>query len=188
MRIFYGIIIIITIYCTNSYSQPGIDSLLYKLESSNGIEKVEILNELSEQLVYQDYDQALTYALISHDLSDSLNFTKGKAYALYNLGFAYYLKGDFIQANEFNLSSLEEAERLNDDILKKRIFGILAKTFEEMNVLNKSLEYYQNGVTINHLLGNNSGMALAMLGAGRVYEKMGKIELAIESLKDALLK
>jgi len=186
MRIFYGIITIITIFCTNSYSQHGIDSLLYKLEDSKGIEKVEILNELSEEFAYQNYNQSLSYALNSLELSDSLSYAKGKAYAFYNMGLVYYLKGDFNHTIEFSLSSLDLTDQLNDNILKRKIFDILARTYEEMNVLNKSLEYYQRGVEINHQLGNDSGKGLAMLGAGRVFEKMGRLESGIEILKEAL--
>ena len=91
-----------------------IDSLEFKLESSSGTERIDVLNELYKEYRNNEPLKALNYTLEARDLAQSTNYQKGLGRALNNLGVYYKNLGDYDNSLEHFLRSLAIQERLND--------------------------------------------------------------------------
>jgi hypothetical protein len=187
MRIKIIFLIVVTVFSSKSYSQTEIDSLLTRLRSSSGINKVDVLNRISDALRLINSEISRDYALQASILSDSLNYTKGKGYADQNLVFTAYLSGDFKTAIENNEHALRVADELNDIRLKKRVCEVLALIYEETAAFDKSLEYFQLSYDLNNILDNPVGMGLALMGAARVYETITLDQLSLKSNLGSLI-
>src|SRR5277367_916514 len=72
-----------------------IDSLTNQLNKANGIEKVDILNRLTFELISQDNEKARQYSDQSLTLSNKLGYEKGIGVAYTYKGIFEYLSGEF---------------------------------------------------------------------------------------------
>ena len=186
MRITFLLLTVLTAFSLKSYSQSENDSLLYILNLSAGIEKINILNSLADRRKLSNTEAARLYAQQAAELADSLDYTEGKGYALQILGFIDYLNGNFNTAIRNNQDALAIADKFNDMELMKRVYEVLALVYEESKVFDKSLLYFQYAYEQNNKLDNPVGMGLALMGAGRVYDKLAQYGVALNSNRESL--
>ena len=186
MRIAFLILTLLTAFSLKSYSQQANDSFQVGLNIASGIEKVDLLNERADAGKLDNTEVAKTLAQQAFVLADSLDYDRGKGYAMQNLGFIAYLDGDFETALEKNQQALLIGEKLNDLKLKKNACEVLALVSEENNAFDESLRYFQYSYELNSMLDNPVGMGLDLLGAGRIYEKMTRYRVALQSNRQSL--
>ena len=82
MRIKLIFTIVVTAISLKSYPQTNIDSLLSQLQISNGKEKVDILNQLTDICKLDNTLEAKNYALQASMLAETQDYKKGK-FSLY---------------------------------------------------------------------------------------------------------
>lgn len=179
-------LIVVTVISLKSYSQPEIDSLVGRLNSSTDTEKVDVLNRLSEELLLKNFNAAQDYAKRANSLSYNLDYVKGKGYAAWNLGYIAYLYGDFNTAIDESQRASELANQLDDLYLKKKVYELMALTYEETATYDQALKYFQFFFELNKNDNNLIGMGLALMGIARVYEKMSQYDQALRSNLQAL--
>lgn len=75
---------------------------------------VHLLNDISRIYLYDNSDSAQYYARSAYTLAINQEFKSGKAWALNNLGSAYYVKGAYDNALEAYLRSLRIFEELGN--------------------------------------------------------------------------
>ena len=91
-----------------SKSQTPQDSLKTVIASLPAdTNKVNAMLELSSMVFGTQPDTTIHYALEAIDLAKKLYFQRGLAYALKNIGLAYYVKGDFQQVENYWKESLK---------------------------------------------------------------------------------
>ncbi len=90
MKKYLIILFIFFIYSNLLFSQTKIDSLESQLEKATGIEKVDILNELGKAYWNESPQKAVEYGNQALELSQKLDYIKGEAQALKNIGIGYY--------------------------------------------------------------------------------------------------
>ena len=96
----------------NSYGQdPTADSLKSLIDNSKvDTSQVNALNELSYYVLNLDLQEAIKYGLRAREMSELLNYDKGKAFALKNMGLGYYYQGDYLKVLDYFTQSLETFE------------------------------------------------------------------------------
>jgi hypothetical protein len=186
MRVKLIFSIVVTAISLKSYPQSNIDSLLSRLETSNGIEKVDILNQLTDTYKLDNTEEAMNYALQASVLAENLDYEKGTGYSVQNLGYIEYLYGNFNDAIRYSQEASEMADKLHDPELKLRTYEILALTYEEIEEYDKSQQFFHNSYELNQSLKNYVGAGLSLLGIGRIYENVGSARLSLESNLKAL--
>ncbi len=179
---------LIFLTCINikSYSQDPVDSLENELTQVSGVERIEILNTLSDFLTYENLGRSRKYALSALSLSDSLSYIQGRGHALKNLGLIAFLEADFVSAIDYLQEALSAGQTTQDLPLLKTVYYLLARTYEETKALDKSLDNYRKNHNMARDLNKRTDMALALLGMGKVNNQMGRISEAVENTRDAL--
>jgi len=181
MRIKLIFTIVVTAISLKSYPQSNIDSLLSLLESSVGIQKVDILNLLTDSYKLNNTNEARNFALQASIMAENLGYERGAGYAAQNLGYIEYLYGNFNEALRYSDNASEMADKLSDPELKLRTYEVIALTYEEMGENENSLRFFQRSFALNQSMKNHVGAGLSLLGIGRIYGNMGTDQLSLES-------
>lgn len=186
MRVKLIFSIVVTAISLKSYPQSNIDSLLSQLKISSGIEKVDLLNQLTDYYKLDNTNEAKDYALQASILAETLDYEKGIGYSSQNLGYIEYLFGNFNDALKYSQDASDIADNLRDPELKLRTYEILALTYEEISENEKSLQYFQQALELNRTMKNFVGTGLSLLGAGRIYGNLGNDTMSLESNQKSL--
>ena len=91
------------------------DSLMKVFNSSTQDSvRVNILNQLSKQLLNSDADKSFAYAQQSKDLATKIGYKYGLAYAYKYLGIGYFNRSDYISAIKDYQNASEVFKSIND--------------------------------------------------------------------------
>jgi signal transduction histidine kinase/Tfp pilus assembly protein PilF len=163
----------------NLYGQ-NTDSLLKKLQTVTGKDKVLILNELSVASQSNDPEKQLKYGSEAVKLARQINDTENECIALRNVGIAYCFMSQYNRALKYFEESLSLA--LNKG-LKKEValsYNSLGNYNYLTGNLEKALDYYKKALKIGEEIGNKQGMISYINNIGIIYSNMGKNDSALE--------
>jgi len=180
MKIKLFLSIFLTAVIVKSYPQSKIDSLLSALPRSNGQSKVDIMIQLADMYKLENSNESEDFALRALMNAQDLDYASGIGHAAYYLAYAAYMKGNFNDAEEKIQRAYMIADELNDPHLKIKVYEILALIYEEKEEYNESLSYFSNAYELNNSIKNYVGSGLALLGQGRIYDRMENSELALQ--------
>ncbi len=107
--------------------------------------KVLLLVELSEALVRLNPDSALHYLLLANELSNQLNYRKGKLYCSAAEGRWLWATGEYYRAIELLIPLEKEAEAAGDAKLCNNLFGCIADNFRDQGDYVNALLYHKKG-------------------------------------------
>lgn len=149
-----------------------IDRLEKLKETSSRLEKVSILNQLSE--IYWEskkIDLAKSSAIEAKELAKSLDDENGQAYAFNNLGRVYQSKNDEENAMESYFLALEIFKAKNNEkgmaIANNNIGEVLLLQGEALKAIEKFLE----AQTLMEKQGDDKGIAIVLNNLGEAYLK-----------------
>jgi two-component system sensor histidine kinase/response regulator len=114
--------------------------------------RVNQLNRISTSLRETDHDTALKYADEAYALAHEVDYPKGKAVALGNMGWIYYRKSDYVKALQLSIESMKIAEQLGDKAEMARAMNSIASVSYEQKQFTKSLMEFKRAL----VLGNES--------------------------------
>jgi len=161
-------LILIHIQCHPQNINP--DSLELIIESSGeDTIKVNALNELSYFHFGSDPEKAIELALEARSLAEQLNFRKGQAYALKNLGLANYIQDNYLMVLEYWQRSLEVYESLGDKEGEANLLNNIGAVYFQQGDDAKAIEYYLQSLQISEEIGSTIRTATAMLNVGTIY-------------------
>ena len=129
-------------------------------------------------------------AIIAHqqslEIREEIDFKKGVAYSLNNLGLNYHRLGDKTSAMERFLSALEMAEVLPDSNLMASVMGNIGILYEEQSDYEKALELHSNCLTIAKNINDQRLVANTLNNIALVYNYQGELEKAASFAKRCL--
>jgi tetratricopeptide (TPR) repeat protein len=177
-----------------SFTQtPKIDSLKKALSSLPKPTKklsdstfIKTLNDLAWEYLFINPDKAITLAQQGLQLSDKIQWKKGKVICLIALGNCNWMKGNYPQALEYYNTGLKIAEELSDKGLQAKFFGNIGLVYYEQSNYPKALEYYFKALKIDEELGDKRGMANDIGNIGIVYHDQSDYPKALEYYFKAL--
>ncbi|UXX79424.1 tetratricopeptide repeat protein [Reichenbachiella carrageenanivorans] len=167
-----------TLMASTEQSQKSIDSLKDSLGISTGIERAEILAQLSWQYRNVNSDSALYFGQQAYALSQKVNYESGVIKSLNFQGIAYRNKSDYTNAFKYFVEALKAAEE--------------AKNLEQIGYSNinigniyiyqtnyeGALEYFEKALSPANQLNNQNMLAYIYLNLGRTYSRMDEYEKA----------
>lgn len=113
-------------------------------KQSNDTAYVNHLIDSSKQFVNTDPAKALSLSDQARELATKINFPKGEAYALKNLGLVYYFQGKYVQTLDYWKQSLKILQAINDDNGVANLLGnigaVYANQGDDVNALNHHLQ------------------------------------------------
>jgi len=164
-----------------------IDTLKEQLESVSGIEKVDILNRLSDSFFDQSETTALEYAKEALDLARETRYRQGEAIALRRIGKIFYELGDYTEAMPNYQASLEIEKEIN---IVPSIAGLLnniAKIHGQTRDFEKALEINMEAMKLLEGTVENDSIARIILNnIGNCYLHLGDYDKSLEFYKRSL--
>ena len=93
---------------------------------------------------------------------------------------AYYLVGDFQQATEYYLQSLNLAKGLRDRHMQGTIYGKLVLTYYRVGDFKQAIECSEKHLSIVKALGSRAEEGIAYGSLGAVHSELGNFKQAVE--------
>ncbi len=164
------------LFLINPGASFQVDSLEQRLETVQGVERVELLNELFRKYFNNDPVLALNYATEALELAKQLNYAKGLAASYNDIGVIFRLRGQFDNALENyleayrNYSSIEEREGL------AKVLNNIGTIYSLKAEYDKALDNYLESYEILQSLGSTEKIIGSLNNIGNVYREQEEYE------------
>jgi len=186
LRIFLLCFFVIINFDLHSQSNE-IDSLKERLfKSKIDTQKVNTLHELSKCYLFSDAKKALLYGQEAYQLSKKLDFKKGCAKSLHNIGITYYNIGNYDSALYFFSSSLKIKSLINDKKGMASSFNNMGAIYDYWGDYNKAITHYISSLKINEELKNYAGALSASNNIGNILSQQHNAKGALKYYRISL--
>ena len=147
-----------------------IDSLKILIsKATNDSSKVDKINLLSKNYFSIDPLISLQYSNNAKEISSKINYKKGLALAYKNIGIAYYMQSNNIEAILNWDSSLTIYKELRDKIGQATILSNKGSTYFNNGDDTKAIEYYLQSLKLSEEINDPLRLATVLLNIGTVY-------------------
>jgi diguanylate cyclase (GGDEF)-like protein len=180
MRRYLHCFIVLLLFSSFLVFAEKIEELEKKLPTVSGKEKVLVLDELARAYREISPQKTLEYSKEALELSQKLDYKKGKALSLHNFGLGYYHLGDYERALEYNLKSLEIRKQIGDKNGIAASFYNIGRIYVDLSNYDKALEYYLESLKMREIIGNRKDIASTLNDIGIIYDNLGKYNKALE--------
>jgi two-component system sensor histidine kinase UhpB len=163
-----------------SQNQQKLDSLMNELKTSKeDTNKVEVLVNLSTLTLNSNPDTSLYYAKQSMQLSERLNFEKGKAQSLNDIAGYFYSVSNYDSALTLNYMALKIAVKINDKKAICNSYGNIGAMYGAKGNFEKSSEFKLKAFKIAEELKDTSRMSKLCRNIGVDYAQTGNYATAL---------
>jgi serine phosphatase RsbU (regulator of sigma subunit)/Tfp pilus assembly protein PilF len=183
-------ILVFTFCILKSYAQKNtekIDSLIQSLkflkEDSN---KANTLIILSEELRNEKESTTLSYSKMLLELSESINYRKGLAYAYYYIGYNLDYRSRYVDAMSYYYKALKIAESTNDTKLKLKCWNVIAILYQTQGNVKESFRFFSKGLELAIKVKDLRMMAYFNGNIGSLYLNTKDYSLANLYIKEGL--
>ena len=166
-----------------------VDSLKTVIANSKSdTNKVNTLILISKKLYNTAFDESFVYSAKALQLSDSLNFVKGKALAYKWMGMSYFYQGDKdVETLDNWLQSLKLFRSINDKQGTANILSNIGALYNRSGDDVKSIEYSLQSLTIAEEQGDKFRIATVLQNIGNIYlRNQNKLHLSVQYFMRAL--
>ncbi len=112
---------------------------------------------------------AIDLAIRAKLMAEKLNYAKGAAYALKNIGITYYYQAKFVEALDHYLQSLEIFKKTGDNVGIANMYSNIGVIYYDRGDDAKALENYLQSLKFAELSGDKLRMLTALNNIGGVY-------------------
>ena len=183
MKQIITIFIIITIFNSPSYAQTAIDSLENRLISSEGKDRVDVLNALADAYYSFAPVKSIIYGKDALSLSEKIKYKFGEAQALNYIGMGYDFLGDYDTALNYYMRGLRTFENL-DEYGYSSMLNNIGTLYSEMGDYQKALDYYEESRK-SFADDDYYSMGVYLNNIAEVYGIMGDNEKSLELYKES---
>ena len=123
----------------------------------------------SENHFNSDPLKAIRYAKQADELATKINYRKGSAYALKNIGSAYYIQGSYDEAINYWQKSLKTFQSINDELGEANLLSNLGAVYFNLGKDVKALDYHLKSLKVSEKIANKLRIATSLINIGAVY-------------------
>ncbi len=165
-----------------------IDSLKIALENHKEQDtiRVNLLYRLAFSNFQRDLELTNSYLGKAEDLSNNLNYTKGKASVLYLKGILENIKSNYATSLNYFEQSLKHSESIQDKSGIASIYTAFGITHYDLSQYEAALKSYEKATKIYQDLGNKKELITSLINVGNVFSELGRYEESISNYKKAL--
>lgn len=173
---------------TISAQIQNVDSLenVLNRRSSDDKEKVDLMNEIAYSLFAKDAQKAMEYASKSTQLSDRLNYIKGKAVSMWVTGLVY-IKSDKDTAIKYFQQGLTLAEAIGEQSVICNCLIALGSIQNELCNIKESDTLYEKAYTIASKMDDKSILLKYLINISLNSTTKGEYIKAIEMLEKSII-
>jgi tetratricopeptide (TPR) repeat protein len=142
------------------------------------------LGDLRQKL--GDYRSAIVAHQQAQEIFDQIDFPKGKASSLGNLGIAYKSLGQYQRAIDYHLQWLEIAWKIDDRSGEAAALGNLGNVYQALGQYQRAIDCHLQHNKIAHEIGDRSGEAASLGNLGNAYGLLGQYQETINLQQQAL--
>ena len=159
-----------------------IDSLKRIVETGvKDTSMVVTLNMLSKEVLNtEDIKQSLVYARKANELANQLNYKKGIAYSLKNIGLVQFHQSDYLGVLNSWTKSLKIFETIHDTIGIANLVNNLGAIYYSQGSNAKALDYYLRSLSISEKVKDIYNASQTLLNIGGLYAEMNNFDKALE--------
>ncbi|MCD6329111.1 MAG: tetratricopeptide repeat protein [Candidatus Cloacimonetes bacterium] len=161
-------------------AQESVSELELKLHSSTGNEKVDVMNKLSSNFLYDDINKSLNFAQQALNFALLQHYKFGEGNALENLGNCYEMKLEYRNAISYFKQARDAYLLAKNPSAIANILNYLGIVYESINDYTQAMGYYKQSYDTYAEIQDIQGMALLLTNIGSVYETLGKYDKALE--------
>lgn len=132
-------------------------------------EAVDWLNDTLKAFHRTDLNTLEYYAKLAINLSEELNYVKGKAQALGYLGISYWGRDRHEEAMAQYLEALKLFREIGDRAREARLLVNIGNTYDELGHPDKAMEYVLEAIAILEDLGDDKRLSQAQLNLGVIF-------------------
>jgi adenylate cyclase len=159
-RVKMAFLIVLTIAGYTAIAQPS---------ATRDTATVNKLNEDSKSLVGTDSAKAISLAMWAKEMAAEIEYPKGEAYALKNLGLVYYMKGKYPETLDYWNPSLQIFENLKDDVGISNMLSNIGAIYLNQGADTKALEYMLKSLQLAEKIGDTLRMITALSNVAAIY-------------------
>lgn len=179
-----GLFLLLIVFAITTYAQVQVNPGLVNNADTTS---VNALLQQSKARFSDDPAKAITLATKAKDFSEKINFLRGKANALKNIGVGSYFLGKLPAAIVFWNESLHIFENLKDDIGISNVLNNIAAAYDDLGDNEKALEYALRSFSIAEKSTDSYRILSALNTVASIYyEKKATWDKALDYLLRAL--
>lgn len=158
-------------FCTHCTGQASVTDSLRKIlnSSQEDTAKVNTLLALSKSSLSLVPETALMYATDARKLSEQLQFSRGRAFALKAIGMVYYNQGKYPETLDYWLQSLHVFDSIDEKTGKANMLSNIGAVYSNQTEDDKALEYYYRALRTAEQLNDKLRLATLYINIGNVY-------------------
>jgi adenylate cyclase len=127
------------------------------------------LNNESKSLISSDSAKAIGFATQAKELAAKIEYPKGEALALKNVGMVYYVRGMYGETLDYWNQSLQIFETIKDDIGISNMLNNIGAIYLNQGADAKALEYMLRSLQLAEKTGDTLRMFSALTNIGAIY-------------------
>jgi len=177
---FGSVIVLLIVSLTIKAQNTTIDSLKSIIETgAKDTVMVSTLNALSLEVLKENILESKAFSEKAYELAAQLEFKKGKAYSLKNIGLAAYYQGDYLKVLDYWTQSLETFEAIQDTLGIAKLVNNLGAVYYSQGSHPKALDYYLRSLKLSEKTQDPFNIVQALLNLGGLYTEMLDYEKAL---------
>ncbi|MCD4746931.1 MAG: tetratricopeptide repeat protein [Bacteroidales bacterium] len=163
-----------------------INSLENQLESKSGIEKINILNELSELYKSISSEKSIEYANEALERSKKINYKEGESIAIKQIGIGYSLIGKYKKAIESHKKNIRLFKKMDEKKFLPAYLNFIANAFFKMRNYDSAIIYFKESLIISKKIDIQNESVISLKGLSKLYLLLNEFDKALESLENLL--
>jgi len=160
-----------------------------KAETKKGLDTATVngLLQQSKGLFKEDPQKAISLSKLAGEMAEKIDFGKGKALALKNIGLVYYYQGKYLETLDYWTQSLAIFEKINDEPGIANLLSNIGAIYSDRGDDVKALDYGLRALSIGEKLGDKLRILSALNLVGNIYSSKDQTKhKALEYLLRAL--
>lgn len=160
--------------------------LLEQIQKAKGVEKINLLNNVS--VIYRKTDRykSIDFARQAFKLAEEINYLPGIALALKNEGIGWFFIGNNDSAKLCYNQALEVFTRIDDQKGMSACYNNLGLVSQETGKYSEALKYYQYSMDIDQKLGDKIGVALTKANCADILIYQGNSRKALSLTNEVI--
>jgi signal transduction histidine kinase/ActR/RegA family two-component response regulator len=168
-----------------AFCEPD-EAFIRRLEQASGTEKARLYNELAAQILNNDPESSIDYAIKALELAVEHQDIALEADAAFNIGNGYRLKGENLHALDYYLKALKAYPEIDDKEGVSKSSAKCGMIYRLMGDYSTALDYHTRSLRNYKELNLPAGIAQAMIDIGISYMNLDKPDIALDYYNKAL--
>ncbi|MCB8964513.1 MAG: tetratricopeptide repeat protein [Bacteroidales bacterium] len=160
---------------------PTLDSIQHLIEKADSdTARIRLTIKYASELTYTN--PAKSISLIDEVISESqsINFKKGEAAALYAKGIAEAFEGEYEASLDAMIRASKIYQKIGYRLGVAKTYGGIGNIYYFSDNFPKAIEYYKNAYSIYEDLGEETGIASCLNNLGLIYQETHQLEKSLE--------